>query len=108
MEPLRIITRRRRRKLPTAPAVLSEHCQIAYQNRRVWSRTETARWLNDRRAPVFAILRRRPGKWPTFDCSIGYWMKDNAPELFDAVHATLLAARDDTAREALLPQNVLP
>jgi hypothetical protein len=83
----------------------------AWERRRKWSRTETARWLNDRHAPVLALLRRRPGQWPAYmkhgGTAIGYWIKENAPALFDAAHATLAAAKSDDARDALLPLQVL-
>lgn len=109
MEPLAPTPARPRRlRRPTPSELLSEHCQDAYARRRVWSRTDTARWLCDRSAPVLALLRRRPGAWPAHSRSLGYWLKENAPDLFAAAHTALLAARDDTAREALLPKNVLP
>ena len=84
----------------------STTCQQAYARRRVWSRTDSARWLNDRSAPVLAILRRRAGAWPAHSRSLGFWLKENSPAVFATAHTALLAAKTDDARETLLPQEV--
>lgn len=72
---------------------------------RKWSRTDTARWLDDRNEAVLAALRRRPGAWPHVR-SIGYWLKDHAPEVFDRVHARLAKAGEAGA-EKLFPMEVV-
>lgn len=97
--------------MPTAtsptPAEVPSNFIRAYERRRVWSRTDSARWLSDRSAPLLATLRRRPGQWPSHSRMVGYWLKDNAPDLFNGAHALLLAAKDDTARDALLPTDLI-
>lgn len=86
----------------------AEACLTAYARRRTWSRTDSARWLNDRSAPVLAILRRRQGNWPAHSRSLGYWLKEHTPDLFLNAHAILAAAKDDDTRDGLLPQEVIP
>jgi len=88
--------------------ILSLNCQQAYARRRTWSRTDSARWINDRSAPVLAILRRRQGNWPAHSRSLGYWLKEHTPDLFLNAHAILAAAKDDDTRDGLLPQEVIP
>jgi hypothetical protein len=89
------------------PAEVPSNFIRAYERRRTWSRTDSARWLSDRSAPLLAALRRRPGQWPSHSRMVGYWLKDNATAIFDAAHARLLAAKDDTARDALLPTDLI-
>ena len=72
---------------------------------RKWSRTDTARWLDDRNEAVLAALRRLPGAWPHVR-RIGYWLKDHAPEVFDRVHARLAKAGEAGA-EKLFPMEVV-
>ena len=73
---------------------------------RPWSRTDSARWLNDRSAPVLAWLRRRAGHWPAHSAQIGYWLKENQPSMFAGVH-TALAALSDEGRERAIPSDLL-
>jgi hypothetical protein len=80
--------------------------RAAYERRRAWSRTDSARWLNDRSAPVLAYLRRLPGQWPAHSRQIGYWLKDERPEFFASLHARL-AGLSAAAREAALPGTLL-
>jgi hypothetical protein len=77
-----------------------------WQKIRVWSRTDSARWLNDRSAPVLAWLRRRAGQWPAHSAQVGYWLKDHAPEVFNHVHDKLTKLGSE-AREGALPGEVL-
>lgn len=72
-----------------------------------WSRTDTARWLNDRAPAVLAWLRRRQGDWPLENERIGYWLNLYSRRVFDRAHARLTAGRNDEERELLLPSEVL-
>jgi len=80
--------------------------RAAYEARRRWTRTDTARWLNDRSAPVLAWLRRLPGEWPAHSRQMGYWLKDEAPERFGRVHRAL-EKLPAAARDAALPGELL-
>ena len=77
----------------------------AWARRRKWSRTDTARWMDDRNEAVLAALRRLPGAWPHVR-RIGYWLKDNAPDVFNRAHARLAAAGEAGA-EKLFPMEVV-
>lgn len=77
-----------------------------WEKRRRWSRTDTARWLNERSAAVLAWLRRRPGTWPAHSKQVGYWLKEYTPRVFDRAHDRL-AAGDDSVRENMLPREIL-
>ena len=89
--------------MTTADAeILEAKGRAAYERRRAWTRTDTARWLNERSAPALAWLRRKPGAWPAHSRQIGYWVKENAPGYFDRAHARLTQITDDAAREAVL------
>jgi len=72
-----------------------------YQRRRRWSRTDSARWLNDRSPAILAWLRRGPGDWPHRTDEAGYWLKEKKPSLFDAAHNRLAHESTDSARDAL-------
>lgn len=88
--------------------VTSAVLQAAWQRRRKWSRTDTARHLNDRAAPLIALFRRlHPQAAPRHSRQFGYWLKDNTPALFDRAHEKLAGAADDAARERLLPTDLL-
>lgn len=78
-----------------------------YEKRRTWSRTDTARWLNDRSPAVLAWLRRRPGQWPGHSKQVGYWLKEYSPRVFARAHDRLAGSPDDTARETMLPREAL-
>lgn len=78
----------------------------AWQRRRRWSRTDSARWLNDRSPAVLAWLRRKAGSWPDHNRQIGYWLKAYRTRIFDRAHARLLGA-SDAEREKLLPNEAL-
>jgi len=82
-------------------------CQARWLRRKPWTRTETARWGNDRSEPLLALLRRRPGRWPDTSRNVGEWLKINATPVFDRIHARLGALPSDEAREALLPSDAL-
>jgi len=73
---------------------------------RTWSRTDSARWVNDRSAAVLAWLRRRSGQWPAHSAQMGYWLRENSPALFDRIHTTL-AALSPESREQTLPGDLL-
>ena len=83
--------------------------QAAWQKRKPWTRTESARWLNDRGPSLLAHLRRSPGRWPE-SCPkfVGDWLKVNAGPLFDHAHAALAARKTDEARATLGPTDLLP
>jgi len=83
--------------------------QQAWQRRKPWTRTESARWLNDRGPALLAHLRRAPGRWPEA-CPkfMGEWLKTNAAPLFDHAHAALAARKTDEARATLGPTDLLP
>lgn len=83
--------------------------QQAWIRRKPWTRTETARFLNDRSPALLAHLRRSPGRWPEI-CPkfMGDWLKVNALPLFDHAHAALAARRSDEARDTLGPTQLLP
>jgi len=83
--------------------------QQAWQRRKPWTRTESARWLNDRGPALLAHLRRSPGRWPEA-CPkfMGEWLKVNAAPLFDHAHAALAARKTDEARATLGPTDLLP
>jgi hypothetical protein len=87
--------------------ILEAKGRAAYERRRAWTRTDTARWLNERSAPALAWLRRRPGAWPAHSRQIGYWLKEEAPEVFATVHARL-AAEGQERRDAVLIHSLLP
>ena len=80
-----------------------------WQRRNPWTRTDSARYLNDRGPALLAHLRRSPGRWPE-SCpkALGDWLKLNAVPLFDHAHASLAARRSDDARDALVPSDLLP
>lgn len=78
-----------------------------YEKRRKWTRTDSARWLNERSPEILAWLRRKPGAWPAEARQVGYWMKIYAQRHFDRAHARLLAGRDEASREAMLPGEVI-
>jgi len=88
--------------MTTADAeILEAKGRAAYERRRAWTRTDTARWLNERSAPALAWLRRKPGAWPAHSRQLGYWVKENAPAFFDRAHARL-AQLNEQARESVL------
>lgn len=93
---------------PTHRATARANLLTAWEKRRpAWTRTDTARHLNDRSEAILALLRRRPGQWPKHTHQVGYWLKEHAPALFDRAHATLAAATLDPARERLLPSDLV-
>lgn len=81
--------------------------RAAYLRRRKWTRTDSARWLSDRSEAVLAWLRRKPGRWPEHSHAVGYWLKENSPRVFERAHTRLGAGKDDAARDAMLPGEVL-
>lgn len=95
-------------KEPTESATRSASLLASWERRRKWSRTDTARHLNDRSAPLIALFRREhPAMNLTHTRQFGYWLKDAAPALFDRAHTRLAAAPDDAARDRLLPTELL-
>ena len=95
-------------KQPEESAVRSASLIAAWERRRKWSRTDTARFLNDRSEPLVALFRRKhPGTSVTHSRQFGYWLKEHTPTLFDRAHTRLSAAPDDTARDRLLPTELL-
>lgn len=78
-----------------------------WSRRRTWSRTDTARWLSERSEPVLALLRRRPGQWPKHTKQIGYWLREQAPNIFDRAHLALAALANDEQREQACAADML-
>lgn len=73
-----------------------------------WSRTATARFLDDRSPALIALFRRSyPAKAPSHTRQFGHWLKIYAPALFDRAHRLLLDCADDAARDRLLPTDFL-
>lgn len=94
---------------PASEAARREHYLAAWERRKKWSRTDTARHLNDRSEPLLALYRRRqPAQVVGHSRQFGYWLKEHAPAVFDRAHARLAELPDDAAREALLPTDLLP
>lgn len=80
----------------------------AWADRVRWSRTATARYLNDRSPALIALFRRtNPAQTPRHTRQFGYWLKQFAPGVFDRAHTRLAACADDAARERLLPTDFL-
>jgi hypothetical protein len=79
----------------------------AWQRRRRWTRTDTARWLNDRGAPLLAWLRRRGPHAPSRCVQVGYWLKDEQTSLFDRAHRHLAACANDADRDGMIVEEVM-
>jgi len=79
----------------------------AWQRRKPWTRTDTARWLNGRNEPLLAWLRRKTVKAPSHSNQMGYWLKEHAVEIFDRAHKKLAGYATDADREAVLIDEVL-
>lgn len=95
-------------KQPTESANRTAALLAAWERRRKWSRTDSARYLDDRSEPLLALFRREhPSEPPPHTRRFGYWLKEHAPALFDRAHTRLAAAPDDDARARLLPTELL-
>jgi len=97
--------------LQKAEEATSARAQIAWQKRRpVWTRTDTARWLNARSSSVLAWLRRcEAGSAPAHSECMGRWLQTHRPALFIRAHRKLAACvGDHGARENLNVLGVLP
>ena len=93
---------------PDESRLRTEAGLAVWARRRTWSRTDTARHLDDRSEPLIALFRRaHPTAAPLHTHRFGYWLREHAPRLFDRAHAALTAAPDDSARERLLPTDLL-
>ena len=80
----------------------------AWRKRRPeWTRTDTARWLNDRSEPLLAWLRRRSPRAPQHSRQMGYWVKENEPAIFTRAHERLARGGHHVDRELLLIDDVL-
>jgi sugar (pentulose or hexulose) kinase len=80
----------------------------AWASKERWSRTYSARFLNDRSEALIALFRRaHQGQLPRHTRQFGYWLKQHAPALFERAHVTLAACADDNQRERLLPTDLL-
>lgn len=81
--------------------------QTAYTARARWTRTATARWLDDRAPAAIAALRRLL-RSPVPDVrQPGYWLKEHNPPLFARAHERLATLPTDAAREqAIIPDIV--
>lgn len=76
------------------------------KRRPAWTRTDTARWLNDRSEPLLAWLRRRSPRAPGHSRQMGYWLKDEEPSIFSRAHERLARCKS-TDRDQLLTDEVL-
>lgn len=74
---------------------------------RVWNKTATARWLNDRAPAVIAAARRVPGPFTPDVTQPGYWLKEHFPSLFARAHLRLAGLASDLDREAALPPEII-
>ena len=80
----------------------------AWKKRRPeWTRTDSARWLNERSEPLLAWLRRRSSQAPEHSRQMGYWVKENEPVIFARAHERLARAGTNEHRERLLIEDVL-
>lgn len=72
-----------------------------YAKRRRWSRTDSARWLDERSEAGLARLRRLGRECPQVSRRLGHWLKEDArdTQYFGHIHAALAALPNDTARE---------
>lgn len=102
----------------TAEAIQLKEAQEASQHEAVlvrawgrrrpaWTRTDTARWLNERSEPVLAWLRRRAARSPSHSRQMGYWVKENEPAIFARAHERLARCGNNQDREQLLTDEVL-
>ncbi len=77
------------------------------RRRPTWTRTDTARWLDDRSEPVVAWLRRHAARSPQRFCrQIGHYLRARDPERFRRAHTRLLRA-DAAGRERIALEEVL-
>lgn len=92
---------------PPAPASV-----YSRGSRRAWSRTDTARWLDDRNAPLLALLRRHPGVIHDYSLPsirfAGTMLRTHDRALFDVIHAAVARAPSDEARATLSLHDLLP
>lgn len=72
-----------------------------------WTRTDTARWLNDRSEPLLAWLRRRSPHAPSHSRQMGYWVKEEEPTIFARAHERLARCANSEDRDQLLIDEVL-
>ena len=80
--------------------------RAAYE-RHKWSRTDTARFLNDRNERVLAWARRKLPSPPVHAKQMGFWLKEKATTVFDRAHARLAALTSDQTREATFIEDLL-
>lgn len=94
--------------LPASEEEKVQHNIDAWVRRRPWTRTDTARHLNDRSEPLLAVIRRaHPQIAPAHTRQAGYWLKVNTPALFDRAHKRLAAATNDATRATILPTDLI-
>lgn len=104
------VTERLQRIELTRRASLEATLLTAYAKRAKWSRTDSARWLDERAPAVNAAALRlsiRLGNVSPHGVHVlpqnpGHAIKAKHPRLFDRLHTTLAAVRSDEARDALL------
>jgi len=94
-------------KTATAASRTEANYLAAWDRRRAWSRTETARWLNDRSETLLAWARRRIRTAPAFSRQLGYWLKDHEPAIFQRAHSRLAACANDEDRNQLVIDEVM-
>lgn len=77
--------------------------RAAWEKRRpAWTRTDTARWLNERSPSVLAWLRRLDPQAPAHSGAMGRWLQGERPAFFARAHRKLAACARDEAQRARL------
>lgn len=97
-----------RTEVAAAPAALEAVLVAAWSRRRpAWTRTDSARWVNDRSPGALAWLRRTaPRQAPAYSRHMGYWLKEHGQAAFSRIHQRLAAATA-AAREGMTLEDVL-
>lgn len=64
---------------------------VWHRVRPVWTRNQTARWLNERSPAVLAWLRRHRAGPGRISSSMGRWLQTHKPGVFSAAHRRLVS-----------------
>lgn len=94
------------------PSAAREACSAAlvsaWERRKTWSKTDSARFISERSEPLLALFRREHAEIRLLHTSrFGYWLREHAPAIFARAHSRLAAAPNDEARNRLLPTEIL-
>lgn len=101
--------------MPTAESPAAQGMINAWQYRKTWARTwtrsDSARYLDDKKAEIFALLAANQlPRYATRCKNIGQWLALNQRRLFDQAHTRLSStcrAEGKAAAEALPVEKVL-